>query len=283
MNILVVGAGKGSWQMRGLQLGAALGARVSSSPTDADWHWAERVILIKRDGPRWIARARALNIPVVWDALDFWQQPAENRLNPTEAMALLQAAIDQMQPALTIGATRAMATAAGGRYVSHHGHVDLQPTPARESCTLVGYNGDARYLGMWGQVLQAACAARGWTFVVNPPDLAAMDILVALRGGVWDGWMCRQWKSGVKLVNAWLAGRPILRQDSAASRELDPPGSVMETVSDLAAALDAWTPVAARQAVVDMARARYATFTLDAVAAHYQHVLADLGAGAEVA
>ena len=32
MKILICGAGKGSWTMRGQQLGAAIGARVTSAP-----------------------------------------------------------------------------------------------------------------------------------------------------------------------------------------------------------------------------------------------------------
>ena len=35
--ILMVGCDKGAWQMRGRQLGGALGARVTSKPTQADW------------------------------------------------------------------------------------------------------------------------------------------------------------------------------------------------------------------------------------------------------
>src|SRR6185295_14754374 len=99
-----------------------------------------------------------------------------------------------------------------------------------------------------------------------------VDVLVALRGGVWDGWMCRHWKSGVKAVNAILAGRPLIHQDCAATRELAPCGTVVETTSDLPAAFAYWTPYRRRQHVVDVSVERAHAFTVESVAAYYTQV-----------
>ena len=274
MNTLIVGHGAGSWQMRGVQLGAALQARVTSVPTAVDWDWAERVVFVKREGLRWVTRAQTLGVPVIWDALDFWRQPLDHAWSASAARAALGRMLETIRPTQTIGATLAMAQDAGGVYVEHHGRLGLHPTPARPDCRVVGYDGNPAYLDAWRGPLQTACQTRGWTFVINPPDLAAVDLLVALRGGRWDGWVCRQWKSGVKAVNAILAGRPLLHQDTAATRELDPCGTVVATVADLPAAFDAWTPYATRQHVVDVSWQRYHAFTVEAVAAHYARVLA---------
>jgi len=280
MNILIVGAGRGSWQMRGVQLGAALGARVTSTPTDADWEWAERVVLVKRAALQWAKRAHVRGVPIVWDALDFWRQPPDNGLSAGAARALLGQMQDRIAPTLTVGATQAMAAAAAnGRrsaYLPHQGHRDLVPTDAREVCQVVGYDGNPVYLDHWAAPLRAACRAVGWTFVVNPPTLAAVDILVALRGGIWDGWMCREWKSGVKAVNAILAGRPLITQPSAAVRELQPLGSIIETVAQVRQALETWAPHARRQQVVDLARTRTTSFTVDTLAAQYAALLAEV-------
>ncbi len=270
MNLLIVGRGPGSWTMRGLQLGAALGARVTSEPTDRDWHWAERVILVKRAGAIWAPRAHALGLPIIWDALDWWRQPFDNFLAEASARRLLAQALDVIRPALTIGATAAMAAAAGGVYLPHHGWAGLVPTPARPQIQTVGYDGNAIYLDTWRPVLERICAARGWALAINPADLSTVDVLVALRAGPWDGWMPRQWKSGVKLVNAILAGRPIVMQDTAAARELQPAGTVIATLADLPAALDSWQDADRRQAVVETSRTRAAAFSVQTIAAQYR-------------
>lgn len=279
MNVLIVGHGKGSWEMRGVQLGAALGARATTAPTAADWDWAECVVLVKRAPPHWATHAHARGLPVVWDAIDFWRQPSENPLTELEARILLRDTQDVIRPTLTIGATGAMADAAGGAYLPHHGHAGLAPTDAREVCRVVGYEGNPAYLDTWAPALRSACLERGWAFVVNPSDLSRCDILVALRGGVWDGWMCREWKSGVKVVNAILAGRPLIYQPTAATRELAPLGTAIATTRHLSAVLALWAPHDRRQEVVDVSRGRAAALSVQAVATDYARLLANLKKG----
>lgn len=276
MRLLILGRGGGSWQMRGVQLGAVLGACVTSTPTVAEWAWADRVVLVKHAGLTWAPDARARDLPIVWDALDFWQQPTDNPWPAPVARAALQHLQATIQPTLTIGATAAMAHDAGGVYLPHHGRIGVMPTAARRACRVVGYDGHPSFLGPWAPALEAGCRAHGWTFVINPPDLATVDVLVALRGGVWDGWMCRQWKSGVKAVNAIRAGRPLLYQDSAATRELAPWGAVVTTPAEVADALAAQASYAWREAVAEEARGRAHAFTVEAVAAEYGRVLRSL-------
>jgi len=257
--------------MRGVQLGAAIGARVTSTPDPVDWARAEVVVLVKRAGRFWAETARRYGVPIVWDALDFWAQPDDNGCDASEAEGLLREQLAVIKPALTIGATKAMAEAAGGVYLPHHGRLGLVPTPARETVRFVGYDGDARYLGSWAPAIEAACQARGWTFVVNPPDLSAMDILVAFRDGEWDGWMNRQWKSGVKIVNAMHAGRPIITQESGAWHELKQSGAIVRAPSGVEAAFDAWAPCEMRDRVWEPQREQ---FTVEAIGRQYLNILA---------
>lgn len=277
MNVLIVGSGKGSFAMRGQQLGAALGARVVHEPAATDLHWADVVVLVKKFGALFASRVHRAGKPLVWDALDCWKQPAENQADASRAMALLTHQVRVIKPALVIAATEAMAEACGGVYLPHHSWAGLVPTPAREVVSVVAYEGNPLYLGSWRSTLERACQARGWRFVINPPDLSQADLLVALRDGPWDGWICREWKSGVKVVNAIAAGRPMLTQDTAAMRELQPCGSVIATVADLETALERWTPVAERAAVVADARGTAPDYTLPAIAAQYAAILASVG------
>ncbi len=266
MNILMVGNGKGSWQMRGQQLGAALGARVTMTPTDDDWRWADVAVLIKRHAVAFAQMAHAFGVPIVWDALDFWSQPRDNGVTKEHAHGLLRGMLAVIKPALTIGATQAMADACGGVYLPHHSWAGLVPTPPHETVQTVAYQGNAVYLGRWKDALERECARRGWAFVVNPDDLSKADILVALRDGPWDGWICREWKSGVKLVNAIAAGRPVLTQASAAASELQPPGSILMSVGDIGTAFDAWTGYAPRAAVAEMCEYLALAYRLDVIA-----------------
>jgi hypothetical protein len=274
VNVLILGNGKGSWDVRGKQLGAAIGARVSSNPSDADWQWADRVVLVKNHGAKFAADAHRRGLPIVWDALDFWRQPDDNRSDERRAMALLQAQIKAIRPALVIGATQAMADACHGVYLPHHARPGLMATATRERVAIVAYEGNPLYLGKWYQILADQCKQRGWRFVVNPTSLIEADIIVAFRDGPWDGWICREWKSGVKLVNAMVAGRPVITQMSAAWRELNPVTCAIESVNGLSAALDRFSAQDERAKACEQPRAR--ALTLEQVAARYRVILQDV-------
>jgi hypothetical protein len=272
MNILMVGSGKGSWEIRGIQLGVTMGARVMSTPALEDWRWADAVVLIKR-ASLWAPTAHRHGKPLIWDALDFWRQPSENGLTETEARIMFQRRILGVQPDLVIGATAAMAEAAEGVYLPHHAWPGLVALPARPTVQTVAYEGNVGYLGRWYAALVKACTARGWTFVVNPHSLVHADIVVALRDGPWDGWMCREWKSGVKVVNAMVAGRPLISQASAAMRELRPAGTIIERFDELDAALDLWTDEVPRARVVQQAGPRAEWFNCNVIADQYRGLL----------
>lgn len=276
MNVLIVGSGNGSMAMRGHQIGRALCARVVGAPSVDDLQWADVAILIKRAGRQWASLAQKVGTPIVWDALDFWDQPEQNTYTETEARALLREWITAIRPTLIIGATEAMADACGGVYLPHHPWIGLAPASARPVVTSVGYQGTKKFLGQWANAVQTECERRNWKFLINPPDMRACDLVVALRDGKHDGWMCQEWKSGVKLVNAMTAGRPVITQDSAAWREMRPVGCAVQTVGDLARAFDRWTSFEARAAAVHQPTAQY---TLEAIVARYQSLLASVRKG----
>lgn len=276
MNVLLIGSGKGVWEIRGQQLGAAMGARVCEAPTAADLTWADVVVLVKRAPLAYAQQAHALGRPVVWDPVDAWAQPAQNGFCETAAGAWLRGEIDRRGAVLTLGATQAMAAAAGptGVYLSHHHRVGLCAAPVRETVQAVVYDGRPDYLGRWAGILTRLCAARGWRFLVNPMDLREGDLFVALRDGVWDGYMPREWKSGVKVLNAMAVGRPIISQAMASAREIQPPGhSLIETEGELEAALDLWADRDLRAAVAEQCAAVAPRYSVTAMAQTYRALL----------
>jgi hypothetical protein len=270
MNILMIGQGKGSFEVRGKQLGGALGARVVVAPSDDDIRWADVVVLIKRAAFEWSTLVQRMKKPIVWDALDFWMQPFQNSLDEQQSKALLHSMIRAIRPALVIGATEAMAREAHGVYLPHHHWPGLTPAPARETVSVVGYEGHKKWLGKWGRAVQAECDRRGWQFVLNPEDLRACDILVAFRDEPWDGWMCREWKSGIKLINAMAAGRPVITQPSSAFGEIKALGTIMLDPADISTAFDGWLSKESRDAAAS--QAVFAT-RLDTIAERYRQML----------
>jgi hypothetical protein len=265
MNVLMVGSGHGgSWMMRGVQIGRALGARLVTRPVEQDWRWADVAVLVKHAGLLFASDAHRFNVPIVWDVLDCWRQPRENQWTVEEGkqfIAKLQATI---KPAVMIAATQKMAEDIGGVYIPHHCRIGLKPTPPRDVVKVVGYDGEKKYLGRWFNWIEAECKSREWRFVVNPPDLSQVDILVAFRYGRFDGELCRAWKSGVKFVNALCAGRPIVTQPCAAFDELYPARRTFLSREELVEAFDLMADAEWRQIVsrdVDAAR----TFTVQSI------------------
>lgn len=277
MNILMVGVGSGSYQMRGIQLGGAIGARVTAAPEPSDWAWADVVVLVKRAAIQWQAQARRLKVPVVWDVLDFWNQPEDNSLAREEMIAKVKAIQEAAGVSVLIGATRAMADDIGGVYLTHHCRLGLSPGQLRDRAEVVGYDGTSKYLGRWRAALEQSCEDLGLRFVVNPPDIRTADVLVSFRDGRWDGWACRRWKSGVKLVNALVAGRPIVSQPSAACDEACDEkrlfGALVETTEGLTEAIGLASSLETRAKSQQYGRATQNAYQLPAVAREYATIL----------
>lgn len=276
MRILIVGAdGKGSFEMRGRQLGHAIGARVTLSPSPRDFDWADVIVLVKRAAAIWGERARLSGVPVVWDVVDFWKQPDENQTPITDLIVRVFAVRDAIGAKTLIGATEAMATDIGGVCVPHHCRIGLEPAPPRRDVGMlvVGYEGQPKYLGPWRSELEYACADLALHFVVNPPDLRSVDVVVALRGGRSDGDVCRRWKSGVKYANALVAGRPILAQETAGFEDVNPVGLTIDGSIDVRARLVALTAMPLRTEAYQVGVRRAGEFSLQTVARKYRSVI----------
>ncbi len=275
VNVLIAGGSSGSWAIRGQQLGMALGARVAQAPTEHDLQWADRVVLLKGSAFVWAERVRGLAKPIVWDALDFWKQPGENGWTQRQAESVLQDRLAFVQPRLAIGATEAMARLCGA-YLPHHARPGLTARPVRDAVQMVAYEGSVRYLGQWRDRLVRSCHDRGWHFRMNPESLAEADLVVTFRDAEWDGWPCRRWKSGVKLINAMTAQRPVIGHGGAAFEELQPEGSIVESPDDLETAFDHWADPERRRAAADRLASRSGQWTLAIIAAQYRTLLESL-------
>jgi hypothetical protein len=231
------------------------------------------VILVKRAPGVWWREAKETGAPLIWDVLDFWRQPDANNRTEAEFVREVIQMRDAVHISRLIGATQAMADAIGGVYIPHHHRLGLTAMPIRKRARVVAYEGSARYLGSWRVALERACARLGLTFLVNPPDLSEADLVVAFRDELWDGWACRQWKSGIKYVNAIVAGRPVLTQECAAFREIAPTGAVVEDHAALDEAIAKMTADDVRQKAWLQGRKRVSEFSIDRIARQYRDLV----------
>ena len=260
--------------MRGRQIAAVLpSARYASSIRSIDWSWPDVVVLVKRAAEVWWKEAAACGKPIVWDVLDFWPQPNANTVPVNEHRHRIAQVQRECRASLLIGATEAMARDIGGLYLPHHCRLGLAPTEPRATASVVAYDGSPRYLGSWAPAISKACEALGLQFVLNPAHLSTADILVSFRDAEWDGEVCRQWKSGVKFVNAICAGRPIVTHACAALTEIRPMSVTIDSLDALTEALDLATGPAFRERAYEDGLQRAPGFTVDAIAARYLELL----------
>lgn len=251
MSILFTGRGtSGSWQIRGVQLGRAMGATVMPEARDVAAH--DVAVLVKRPTPDLLQRLRHAEVPIVWDVVDAWPQPRGNLWSREQCLAWLRAEIALIQPDGIVAATEEMAedceefTCVPVLALPHHARPGLRRNPIRAEVRTVGYEGGEQYVARWRPAIEAECARRGWAFVTEPAALADVDIVLALRDAT--GYAPRNWKSNVKLANAQGSGTPIVCCREAGYMECATGGEQWaDTPQQLAHAFDVLAPVEARR------------------------------------
>lgn len=271
MKVLFTGRGtSGSWQIRGVQLGEALGADVQPmvSKTSADV-----VIAVKRI-PDPLLRAIRGSF-VVWDVVDAWPQPHGNDWTEGACKAWLDAEFARIRPNAIIAATQQMANDCAHfgvpvLWLPHHHRPDIELNPIRDRILKIGYEGAANYIAPWLPAIQSECQRIGAEFVLSPRSLADLDIVLALRGS--SGYAPRNWKSGVKLANAQGSATPWVGCREAGYIETASGGEEWaDTVGELAAAIRLFQEWEARAVASEALRTR--AFTVEKAAAELRGFL----------
>jgi hypothetical protein len=258
MKILITGRGTGgSFQVRGVQLGHAIGATVIPNASDRDIRAHDLVILVKRPAAGLVERIHAAGKPLVWDVVDAWPQPEGNRWTKQQCLEWLAERIKTIKPHAIVAATaemfgdalRVSAEMFGDfprsmprtLWLPHHARQDQPVNPVREHVQTIGYEGGLKYLEGWLPVIKAECDRRRWRFVPAAGQLAELDIVLALRTDA--GYAPRHWKSNVKLANAQATGTPIVCYREAGYLETDSGAGAhwADTPIELTRAFDALT------------------------------------------
>lgn len=278
-NILVTGRGtSGSWRIRGDQLGEAIGATVLPSALDVRGYRA--AILVKRPSPGLVERLHRAGVPIIWDIVDAYPQPGALTWDRAQCMAWLRTQVAEIKPMALVAATSAMAEDCAELglptlWLPHHSRPGVEINPGYLDVRKVGYEGGDHYLGRWLPLLEQECARRGWRFIVNPPALAGLDIVVALRDA--NGYAARSWKSGVKLANAIGSCTPAIIGHEAGCLELAPLGMTpVDTPAQLGEAMDRLSVADERFRMLRSFAAAAPSLTLESVARDYSEWIRSL-------
>jgi hypothetical protein len=213
LKVLFTGTGtSGSWQIRGMQMAAALGARAIPRATAAQCREADVIVAVKRVPADLLESMRSSGRPWLWDCVDAYPQPACGAWNKDEALQWLRQRVAELQPTEIIWPNRRMQQDAGmpGLVLYHHHRPAIRINPIRERIEAVGYEGSPAYIAGWRAEIEAECARIGARFVVNPVQLSDVDVVLALRDTQHAGYPQRHWKSQVKLANAHGSGTPFV-------------------------------------------------------------------------
>lgn len=272
MRMLITGRGtSGSFTIRGVQLGQAIGAAVLRDARDISPY--EAVVLVKRPTSELLWHIHGARVPLIWDVVDSYPQPHGNDWDRAQCLAWLHDTVTLIRPAGIVAATGEMArdlesmTDAPVLTLPHHARPGLRRNPIRDEVRTVGYEGAEHYITRWRGHIERECARRGWRFEMQPAELADVDIVLALRDAT--GYAPRSWKSNVKLANAQGSGTPIVCCREAGYMECATGGEQWaDTPQQLAHAFDVLTPVEARRNA--SAKLRAATPHLHTIAETYR-------------
>jgi hypothetical protein len=209
LRVVITGSTRAaSFAIRGSQLGNAIGATVMVDAPLPVLRRADVVVVVKHASGRLEEALHWCGRPIVWDALDFFGQADCGSRGALIDKARNHAA--RIGANAVIGATRAMAEDIGSPLsVMHHGW-DRGRCATRERIGVVAYEGAEHYLADAREWIERVCEAHGARFVVNPRDYLSADVILATRGPRFDNYATRNWKSGVKLSNAQIAGIPFV-------------------------------------------------------------------------
>lgn len=215
MRLLFTGRGtSGSWAIRGEQLGGAMGARVARMASLEDCKWADVIVAVKRLPADLLQRIRQSGRPWIYDIVDAYPQPACSTWNRQEAVSWAQAHLAALAPSAVVWPCRQMSMDVSGemegKVIYHHHRPGIRRNPVRGTIKKVGYEGSPGYIQGWLPELNKECRRIGAEFVLNPADLADVDVVLALRDEAHAGHPQRCWKSNVKLANAHGSGTPFI-------------------------------------------------------------------------
>lgn len=248
----------------------ALGGKAVPMASLEECKAADAIIAVKRIPDGLLANIRASKKPWAWDVVDAYPQPQCSSWGRSESIAWLKKEAQRLSPDLIIFPNARMRDDFGsGAVIYHHHRPGIERNPIREKIETIGYEGSPRYIESWMPAIAEECKKRGVAFVVNPPRLADVDVVLALRGRGWNGYPQRHYKSNVKLANAHGSGTPFI--GGMESGYLEVKSGIeywAETATEFSSCLDLLEPQSVRQSI--SRRFLECAYPIDRAAADYR-------------
>ena len=277
---------KATWQIRGLQMACCRsnwGAVYEINEHDIPGY--DAFVIVKRPDLAILSKLKQHSVPIIYDVIDAWAQPADGIAthNVGQARSLFKRKFDGIGPDSAIFANRQMEADLGtlvphSTTIYHHSAPWLTVNPIRPEVKTIAYDGEHRWLGPWEQTINRVCDRFGWRFVVNPEQLADVDIVIAVRGGMHDNFLAQSYKSNVKLANAYASGTPCLMQREGIAYQETGINEVrfFSTDEELVAGLEVLRSWEIRSAIsaafIDEAK----KYSITEIARQYEHYLAEV-------
>lgn len=220
----------GSWQMRAKQIAALNPAWKAIATKDLNAGIIanhDLFCIVKRIQKDVVDRLKTAGKIVVYDTVDPWKQPDDglSLASVDEIVGYFQRFLHDLALDGVIFANQTMREdlehlVRNPITIYHHHRVGLLPQPVRNRAEVVGYEGEAAYLGPWQEIAERVCGRLGLRFAINPSSLGHLDIGLAVRGGPHGSLISKRYKSNVKLANFYAAGLPcVVHADEVSYQE----------------------------------------------------------------
>jgi hypothetical protein len=230
----------GVFEARGTQIAAERPNKWRAQLGIDGWRSFDVVVASKRIKPEW---RKEIDIPIILDVMDFWQQPYHDHFFWTRdgAIKLLRKHIKTLKPDFVIPSTSAMATdmrregldqiAPSLNVIPHHWNPRIVERPfSEEKIRRVIYQGAISNIGEWENILNIH---------INPETVNETDIMISVRCSSKRSYMTRYWKPGAKAVTSAAYRLPLLWMEETGNADVLL-GESLQPFSDLGEFNDRW-------------------------------------------
>jgi hypothetical protein len=210
----------GAWQVRGLQISQSRSYWTAiNRPDKEDIEKFDIFCFIKKPNLKILDLVKSKNKIAVLDVVDSWAQPGDdlNIFNKDDAADLFRKKWKNLDFDGYIFPTKKMYEdiapyGSFSTYIYHHYWPKLytERNPPRRKVFKIGYQGNEDFMGTFINQINKLCLKYDIKFIVNPDNYCDLDVIILFRDGNRNSFLSTNYKSNIKVTNAYGAGIPML-------------------------------------------------------------------------